>query len=87
VEKANWHPSSGDVDVPAANGGRPCRRRPAETFTHAPGAPGSSFPEDTGEYDTFLVRGRVFAQGIAYNEHHSQIVREDLERLADEISG
>jgi hypothetical protein len=54
---------------------------------HPPGQPGDSFPDDTGEYDTFLAHGRVFALGLAYNEPHSKIVREDLERLAAEIAG
>lgn len=53
---------------------------------HPPGQRGSS-PDETGEYDTFLARGRVFAQGLAYNEPHSKIVREGLERLAAEIAG
>jgi hypothetical protein len=29
----------------------------------------------------------VFALGLAYNDPHSKIVREDLERLAAEIAG
>ena len=32
-------------------------------------------------------RSRAFAQGLAGNEPHSKIVREDLERLAAEIAG
>jgi hypothetical protein len=58
-----------------------------ETSMHAPGAPSFEFAEDTGEYDTFLAHSRVFALGIAYNEPHSRIVREDLERIAAEIAG
>ena len=49
--------------------------------------PGSADAEDTGQYETFIANGRVFAQGHAYNEPHSKIVREDLERLAAEIAG
>jgi hypothetical protein len=58
-----------------------------ETSMHAPGAPGFEFAEDTGEYDTYVVSGRVFGLGLAYNEPHSKIVREDLERIAAEIAG
>jgi len=58
-----------------------------ETSMHAPGAPGFGNPEDTGEFDTYVVNGRVFALGLAYNEPHSKIVREDLERIAAEIAG
>ena len=53
---------------------------------HAPGAPGSASAEDDGEYDTWLAHGRVFAIGLAYNEPHSKIVRDDLQRLAAEIA-
>ena len=52
---------------------------------HPPGS--AIIPDETGKYDTFLARGRVFAQGLAYNVPHSKIVREDLERLAAEIAG
>jgi hypothetical protein len=58
-----------------------------ETYMHARGAPGFEFPDDTGSYETYFARRRVFALGIAYNEPHSTIVREDLERLAAEIAG
>jgi hypothetical protein len=58
-----------------------------ETGMHAPGAEGFANNEDDGEYETWLAHGRVFALGLAYNESHSKIVREDLERLAAEISG
>ena len=54
---------------------------------HEPGRRGDSFRDDTGEYDTFISQGRVFAQGLAYNVPHSKIVREDLERIAAEIAG
>jgi hypothetical protein len=58
-----------------------------ETFMHAPGAPGFDNSVDDGTYQTWIAHGRVFALGLAYNEPHSQIVREDLERLAAEIAG
>ena len=58
-----------------------------KTHMHAPGAPGSASPADDGEYDTWLANGRVLALGLAYNEPHSKIVRDDLERLAGEIAG
>jgi hypothetical protein len=58
-----------------------------ETYMHPPGQPGEVFPDDTGQYETFLARGRVFAQGVAYNEPHSRVVREDLERIAEEVGG
>ena len=54
---------------------------------HKAGRAGDSFKDDTGQYDIFLARGRVFAQGLAYNVPHSKIVREDLERIAAEIAG
>ncbi len=54
---------------------------------HAAGRRGDMFADDTGQYDTFFAKGRVFAQGLAYNVPHSKIVREDLERLAAEIAG
>ena len=57
-----------------------------EMHPHAPGAPGA-FPEDTGDYNTMLARGRVFGLGFAHNEPDAKIVREDLERLAAEIDG
>ena len=41
----------------------------------------------TGEYDTYLADGRVFAFGQAYNTHDSQIVQADLARIAAEIAG
>ena len=41
----------------------------------------------TGQYETFIANGRVLAVGQAYNEPHSEIVRDDLERLAAEIAG
>jgi hypothetical protein len=66
---------------------KPIDSTTVETSMHAPGAPGFQFLEDTGEYDTYLARRRVFALGLAYNDPHSKIVREDLERLAAEIAG
>jgi len=53
---------------------------------HAPGGPGE-FPEDTGDYNTMLARGRVFGLGFSRNMRHAEIVRADLERLAAEIAG
>ena len=53
---------------------------------HAPGGPGE-FPEDTGDYNTMLARGRVFGLGFSRNMPHAKIVRQDLERLAAEIAG
>jgi hypothetical protein len=57
------------------------------TAPHPPGAPGFANDVDDGTYDTWIAHGRVFALGLAYNEPHSQIVRENLERLAAEIAG
>src|SRR3954447_10717194 len=54
---------------------------------HEPGRPGDSYLDDTGQYDTFIAQGRVFAQGLAGNVPHSKILRDDLERLAAEIAG
>ena len=54
---------------------------------HKAGRRGDSFRDDTGQYDTYIATGRVFAQGVAYNVPHSRLVREDLERLAAEIAG
>jgi hypothetical protein len=51
-----------------------------------PNTPGSP-PGETGEFDTYLADGRALALGIAYNEHDSQIVQDDLARIAHEIAG
>ena len=53
---------------------------------HKPGAPGAERGQ-TGEYETYLADGRVFAIGLAFNTHDSQIVQADLARIADEIAG
>jgi hypothetical protein len=53
---------------------------------HKPDAPGTVRGQ-TGEYDTYLADGRVFAFGLAYNTHDSQIVQADLAQIADEIAG
>jgi hypothetical protein len=81
-----------DMHPPGYGGGPPAPlpRRLLDSTTvvineHAPGVPGSSGGE-TGQYDIFLAKGRVFGEGLAYNEPHAKIVREDLERLAAEIS-
>jgi hypothetical protein len=58
-----------------------------ETGMHAPGAAGFANSEDDGEYETWIAHGRVFALGLAYNEPHSRIVRDDLQQLAAEIAG
>lgn len=58
-----------------------------ETYMHPAGSPGSANAADTGLYETFIANGRVLAVGQAYNEPHSKLVREDLERLAAEIAG
>ena len=58
-----------------------------ETGMNAPGAPGFANREDDGEYETWIAHGRVFALGLAYNELHSKIVRDDLRQLAAEIAG
>jgi hypothetical protein len=55
-------------------------RRPA-------GAPVADFPQDDGDYETWLAHGRVFGLGTARNKADAKIVREDLERLAAEIDG
>jgi hypothetical protein len=54
---------------------------------HKAGRRGDSFKDDTGVYDIFLSKGRVFAQGLAYNVPHMKIVREDLDKVADDIAG
>jgi len=51
-----------------------------------PNTPGSP-PGETGEFDTYLADGGAFALGIAYNAHDSQIVQDDLARIAREIAG
>jgi hypothetical protein len=55
-------------------------RRPA-------GAPVAEFPQDDGDYETWLAHGRVFGLGMARNKVDARIVRADLERLAAEIDG
>ena len=40
-----------------------------------------------GQYETVIANGRVLAVGLADNEPHSKIVRDDLERIAAEIAG
>ena len=55
-------------------------RRPA-------GAPASEFPQDDGDYETWIAHGRVFGLGMARNKPDAKIVRQDLERLAAEIDG
>jgi len=56
-----------------------------EMHPHAPGS--AVFPEDTGDYNTMLARGRVFGLGFSRNMPHAKIVRQDLDRLAAEIAG
>jgi hypothetical protein len=57
-----------------------------ELGMHKAGAPGTVRGQ-TGEYDTYVTDGRVFATGVAYNTHDSQIVQADLAQIADEIAG
>jgi hypothetical protein len=57
-----------------------------ETHMHKRGAAGTWFPSD-GQYETFLASGGVYAIGLAYTEHDSRIVQQDLARIAAEISG
>ena len=57
-----------------------------ETHMHKRDAPGAVFPSD-GQYETSLANGRVFAIGLAYTEHDSRIVQQDLARIAAQISG
>jgi hypothetical protein len=61
----------------------------ATTIEHGmhPAGPPGSRPGQTGQFVTSLADGRVFALGIAYNEHDSRIVQDDLARLAHEIAG
>jgi hypothetical protein len=49
------------------------------------GAPGSP-PGETGQFDTYLADGPVFAMGMAYNLRDSKIVQDDLARLAHELA-
>jgi hypothetical protein len=56
-----------------------------ETHMHKGSVPGEEFPND-GQYETFLASGGVYAIGLAYTEHDSRIVQEDLARIAAEIS-
>lgn len=68
---------------------QPSRRISADTiaiYVHRANTPGS-LPGHTGEYDTWLASGRVLAFGLAYNRADSQIVQQDLARLAAQISG
>jgi hypothetical protein len=57
-----------------------------ETHMHKRGLPGAVFPSD-GQYETYLASGRVYAIGLAYSEHDSRIVQQDLTRIAAQISG
>lgn len=57
-----------------------------ETHKHKRGLPGAVFPSD-GQYETYLASGRVYAIGLAYSEHDSRIVQQDLTRIAAQISG
>ena len=57
-----------------------------ETHMHKRGLPGAVFPSD-GRYETYLASGHVYAIGLAYSEHDSRIVQQDLARIAAQISG
>jgi hypothetical protein len=57
-----------------------------ELGMHKSGTPGTERGQ-RGEYETYLADGRVFAIGLAYNPHDSQIVQTDLVRIAGEIAG
>ncbi len=57
-----------------------------ETHMHKRDARGAVFPSD-GQYETYLANGGVYATGLAYTEHDSRIVQQDLARIAAEING
>jgi hypothetical protein len=57
-----------------------------EMAMHKPGAPGTMAGTD-GVYDIYLARGDVLALGLAYNRRDTQIVRADLARISQQISG
>jgi hypothetical protein len=81
-----------DMHPTGTDAGARLSRRMVDSTTivideHEPGRRGGSFRDDTGQYDTFIAQGRVFAQGLAGNVPHSKIVRDDLERIAAEIAG
>ena len=57
-----------------------------ETHMHKRDAPGSGVPLGRPVRD-LLANGRVFAIGLAYTEHDSRIVQQDLARIAAQISG
>jgi hypothetical protein len=40
-----------------------------------------------GEYDTYIARGRVLAEGLAYTLPTSRIVEDDLKKIASDIAG
>lgn len=58
-----------------------------ETHMHKRNLPGAVFPSSEGQYETFLARGGVYAIGLAYTQHDSRIVQQDLARVAAQISG
>lgn len=57
-----------------------------ETAMHKPGAPGTMAGSD-GAYDIFVARGDALGLGLAYSRRDAQIVRADLARIAQQISG
>ncbi len=57
-----------------------------EMAMHKPGAPGTMAGSD-GAYDIYLARGDALGLGLAYSRRDAQIVRADLARIAQQISG
>ncbi len=57
-----------------------------QTNMHQPKAGATVYHHD-GEYDTYIARGRVLAEGLAYTGPTSRIVEADLARIASEIAG
>jgi hypothetical protein len=41
----------------------------------------------TGEFDTYIARGRVLAVGTTYNEAQAAIAEADLRQLLSQIAG
>ena len=58
----------------------------AETHMHGPKARGQVAGTD-GYYETWLTHGRALAFGSAYNEKDAEVLRTDLDRIANQIAG